>query len=119
MVFDIRPNDYKYPIDNILEYNKYESKTKTELQEILNGLLLARFKVHFNNTISDLIDKQAILSLVMDLKSYTFDEENIRKPIPYFSAVLRRKHQEITGEEITETDIRKYEMEQIRKRLQE
>lgn len=113
LVFSINRNDYKYPIDNWLEYDSYSKKTKQELQKILNGLILARYKMQFDNIRTDLFCKEAIFQLIMELKSNDYENNNIKHPIPYFTKILQEKHKQFTGEEISNTDLRRYEMEQI------
>lgn len=109
LVFSINKNDYRYPIDNYLEYESYSSKTKKELQECLNDLIMARYKQPFSKEKSDLFCKDSILELVMELKNKEFESINIAYPIPYFTGVLQKKELKFTGKEITKTQIRKYE----------
>lgn len=116
LVFSINKNDYKYPIDNWLEYESYSKKTKAELQEILNGLILARYKMIFSKTKTDLFCKEAILQLIMELKNKDYENANIKFPIPYFTRVLQEKHKQFTGNEISNTELRKYE---IQKQMEE
>jgi plasmid replication initiation protein len=113
LVFSINKNDYKYPIDHWLEYEQYEQKTKEELQKVLNGLILARYKITLDKIKTDLFCKEAILQLVMELKSNEYENNNIKYPIPYFTKVLQEKHKQFTGEEISNTDLRRYEMQQL------
>lgn len=112
LVFSINKNDYRYPVENYLEYEKYSKKTKKELQEILNNLILARYKVHLNNSSTDLFCKEAILELIIDLKNNEFEKANIKYPVPYFISVLQEKEKKLTGKEITKTEIRRYEIRQ-------
>lgn len=112
LVFSINKNDYRYPIDNYLEYESYNKKTKAELQDILNGLILARYKMPFERETSDLFCKEAILELIMELKYNEFEKTDIKKAIPYFTAVLQNKEMKLTGKEITNTQIRRHELEQ-------
>lgn len=118
LVFSINKNEYKYPIDNWLEYESYNNKTKAELQKILNGLILARYKIIFATTKTDLFCKEAIIQLIIELKSKEYENTNIKFPIPYFTAVLQKKHQQFTGEEISNTDIRKYELQKIKEEIE-
>lgn len=113
LVFSINKNEYKYPIDNWLEYEEYNKKTKVELQNILKGLVLARYKIIFATTKTDLFCKEAIIQLIIELKGREYENTNIKFPIPYFTGVLQKKHQQFTGEEISNTDIRKYELQQL------
>lgn len=116
LVFSINKNDYRYPIDHWLEYESYSKKTKGELQKSLSGLILARYKMPLDNIKTDLFCKDAILQLVMELKSNDYEKSNIQYPIPYFTRVLQEKHKQFTGEEISNTDIARYEMQQLMKK---
>ena len=107
LVFSINKNDYRYPVDNWLEYEKYNKKTKEELQVILDNLILARYKIHLSNNSTDLFCKEAILELIMDLKNNEFENTNIKYPIPYFTSVLQEKEKKLTGKEITKTQLRR------------
>lgn len=111
LVFSINKNDFRYPVDNWLEYEKYNKKTKEELQTILDNLILARYKIHLSNNSTDLFCKEAILELIMELKSNEFENTNIKYPIPYFTSVLQEKEKKLTGKEITKTQLRRYEIE--------
>lgn len=111
LVFSINKNDYRYPVDNWLEYEKYNKKTKEELQVILDNLILARYKIHLSNNSTDLFCKEAILELIMDLKNNEFENTNIKYPIPYFTSVLQEKEKKLTGKEITKTQLRRHEIE--------
>ena len=111
LVFSINKNDYLYPIDHWLEYEKYSKKTKGELQKSLNGLILAKYKRTLNKTQTDLFCKDAILQLVMELKNNDYENNNIKNAIPYFIKVLQEKHKQFTGEEISNTQLRRYEIE--------
>lgn len=113
LVFSINKNDYLYPVDHWLEYERYNNKTKKELQEILSSLILARYKQPLNNKTTDLFCKETILSLVMELKENAFEDKNIKYPIPYFTKVLQEKEKQYTGKEITNTDIRRHEIKSI------
>lgn len=113
LVFSINKNDYRYPIDHWLEYEQYNKKTKGELQKALNGLILARYKQTLDKTKTDLFCKEAILQLVMELKNNEYEDSNIKHPIPYFVKILQEKHKQFTGEEISNTDLRRYEMQQL------
>lgn len=113
LVFSIKPNDYKYPIDNWLEYGEYEKKTKKELQAILNSLILSRYKIPFEEFRTDLFCKESILELIMELKHNDYEKSNIKYAIPYFTKVLQEKEKKFTGKEITNTEIRRYEIEKM------
>ena len=111
LVFSINKNEYRYPVDNWLEYENYNKKTKEELQTILDNLILARYKIHLSNNSTDLFCKEAILELIMELKSNEYENTNIKYPIPYFTAVLQEKEKKLTGKEITKTQLRRHEIE--------
>lgn len=113
LVFSIHKNDYKYPIDNWLEYDTYSKKTKEELQRILNSLILARYKVAFNEIKTDLFCKEAIFQLIIELKNNEYEDVKIKYPVPYFVGVLQNKEKQFTGKEITNTQIRRYEIEKL------
>lgn len=111
LVFSIDKNNYKYPIDNLLEYESYNKKTKAELQTILNGLILARYKIMLGTTKTDLFCRESILDLIIELKNKEYENNNIKYPIPYFIGVLQKKHKFFTGEEISNTEIARYELQ--------
>lgn len=113
LVFSINKNDYRYPIDNWLEYDSYSKKTKAELQDILNGLILARYKMPFEKLRSDLFCKEAILELVMELKYNEFENVKVQHPIPFFTGVLQKKEIKFTGKEISKTQIQRHESQQM------
>ena len=114
LVFSINKNDYKYPIDHWLEYENYNKKTKAELQKILDNLIIAKYKIHFDSIKTDLFCKDSILQLIFELKNNDYDNSNIKYPIPYFTKVLQEKHKQFTGEEISNTDLRRYEIQQFK-----
>lgn len=111
LVFSIDKNNYKYPIDNFLEYESYNNKTKAELQKILDGLILARYKIMLGTIKTDLFCRESILDLIIELKNKEYENKNIKYPIPYFIGVLQNKHKFFTGEEISNTQIAKYEIQ--------
>ena len=111
LVFEIRQNDYRYPVDHYLDYEKYNNKTKGELQTILSSAVLARYKIPLNESSTNLFCKEAIITLIMEIKNNNYEKVNIQYPIPYFLGVLKKKHKEMTGEEITDTQIRRSEIE--------
>lgn len=110
LVFEIRKNSYRYPLDDVVDSEKYNKKTKKELQSILSGIILSRYKMPLNNESTDLFCKEAIITLIMELKNNNYDNVDIKYPIPYFLGVLKKKHYEMTGEEIKDIDIRKNEL---------
>lgn len=111
LTFGIKHNNYRYPMDNMLEYERYMKKTKRELQKILSNTILARYKIAFAESQSDLFCNEAIATLIIELENNAYDDVNIKTPIPYFTGVLKNKHKEMTGEEITNTDIRRRQIE--------
>lgn len=113
LVFSINKSDYKYPIDNWLEYEKYNKKTKQELQKVLSGLILARYKVPLAERTTDLFCKDSILYLIMELKQNEFENADIKHPIPYFTRVLQEQEKRFTGKEITNTMIRRHEVQEM------
>lgn len=113
LTFSITKNIYRYPIDNLLEYERYQNKTKEDLQKILNSKILARYKIQFPNYTTDLFCKEAIIMLIIELESNEYEQTEIKVPIPYFTGVLKRKHKDMTGEEITEMDIHRYTLEKV------
>lgn len=113
LIFEIRRNDYRYPVDNLLDYERYNKKTKAELQTMLNSMILARYKIPLRENTTDLFCKEAIITLIIELKNNNYEDVSIKHPIPYFTGVLKKKHQEMTGEEITSTMIRRHEIESI------
>ena len=115
LVFTINKSDYKYPIDNWLEYEKYNKKTKQELQKVLSGLILARYKVPLAERTTDLFCKDTILYLIMELKQNEFENADIKHPIPYFTRVLQEQEKRFTGKEITNTMIRRHEVQEMMK----
>lgn len=113
LVFSIGHNKYKYPMDDYLEYERYKNKTKEELQEILSNEILAKYKMPLNKYRTDLFCKEAIVTLIIELINKGYADVDIKYPIPFFTGVLKKKHADMTGEEITDTDIRRHEIEMI------
>ena len=74
LVFSINKSDYRYPVDNWLEFENYNKKTKEELQKILDSLIQARYKIHFDTNRTALFCKEAILQLIMELKNNDFEK---------------------------------------------
>lgn len=111
LVFEIRANNYRYPMDNLLDYDKYSKKTKKELQNILSSMILTRYKMPLYEATTDLFCKESIITLIIELKNNIYEKVDIKYPIPFFTGVLKKKHQEMTGEEIRNIDIRRYEIE--------
>lgn len=111
LIFEIRQNNYKYPIDDFIDYEELRKKTKAEIQKLLDDIIFKNYKIHFSSTRTDLFDKEAILQTYMEIKKGEFEETTIRTPIPYFEGVLIKKHAQMTGEEITKTEITRREIE--------
>lgn len=111
LIFEIRQNNYRYPIHEYLDYERYTQKPKSELQEILSNEVLARYKVALNKERTDLFCKEAIVLLITELQKNAYEDVKVQYPIPYFTGVLKNKHKEMTGEEITDTEIRRHEIE--------
>ena len=114
LIFEIRQNYYKYPIDDLLDYEELRKKTKAEVQKLLDDIIYKNYKIHFPIAKTDLFDKEAILQTYMEIKKGEFEETAIRTPIPYFESVLIKKHAQMTGEEITNTAIARHELEVIK-----
>lgn len=114
LVFEIKANNYRYPMDDLLDYENYSKKTKRELQEILNSMILRRYKIPLHATSTDLFCKEAIITLIMELKNNIYDTVEVKRPIPFFNGVLKKKHFEMTGEEISNIQIRRHEIESIK-----
>ena len=53
----------------------------------------------------------------MELKYNEFEKVHIQYPIPYFTKVLQKKEIKFTGKEITNTQIRNYENQQMMLRM--
>jgi hypothetical protein len=62
---------------------------------------------------TDLFCKEAIITLITELRNNNYEDVKIQYPIPYFLGVLKKKHNEMTGEEITDTQIRRHEIESM------
>ena len=93
-------------------------KTKRELQKILSNTILARYKIAFPESQSDLFCNEAIATLIVELENNAYEDVNIKTPIPYFTGVLKNKHKEMTGQEITNTDIRRRQIQAFDMSLQ-
>ena len=111
LVFQIRPHNYKYPIDIMLEREDLKKKTKEEIQKLLNNIVLRDYKQEFPASKTDLFDKEAIIQLYTEIKEGEYQDRNIKYPIPYFTEILIKKHANMTGEEITKVQISRHEME--------
>lgn len=111
LVFSINKNDYQYPLDTWAEYERYNNKTKKEIQEILDRLIMSRYKINLTNKKTDLFSKESLLELVLELKQNNYEDIKIKYPIPYFIKVLQEKEKKFTGKEISNTDIRRHEIE--------
>lgn len=113
MTFEIKRSNYRYPVDDLLDYENYNKKTKKEIQDILNSIIIAKYKVKFENNTTDLFCKEALISLIIELKNNEYEEIEIKYPILYFLGVLKNKHKDMTGEEITDTQIRRHQIENM------
>ena len=113
LIFEIRRNDYRYPIHDYLDYERYTKKSKNELQEILSNEVMARYKIPLQKSRTDLFCKEAIVLLITEIQKNNYEDVKIQYPVPYFTGVLKKKHKEMTGEEITDTEIRRHELESI------
>ena len=111
LVFEIRQNNHKYPIDSLLDYEELRKKSKIEIQKLLDNIIYKNYKINFPTSRSDLFDKEAILQTYIEIKNGDYEDKNIKTPIPYFQGVLIKKHAMMTGEEITKTQIARYETE--------
>jgi len=115
LVFQIRPHNYKYPIDLMVERESLRNKTKEEMQKLLNNIILRDYKQEFPTRKTDLFDKEAITQLYIEIKEGEYQGRNIKYPNPYFTEILIKKHALMTGEEITKSQIAKYEREKVLK----
>ena len=119
LVFEIKANNYKYPIDNLIDYEELRKMTKIDIQKMLDGIIYKNYKTHFPTIKSDLFDKEAIIQTYMEIKKGEFEDIVIKSPILYFEGVLRKKHELMTGEEITKTQLARYEMQKIQEEFQD
>ena len=113
LIFEIKPHNYKYPMDKIIDYEEVRKKSKSEIQKMLDSIIYKNYKVHFPSTKSELFDKEAILQTYMEIKNGGFDDVVIKSPILYFEGVLIKKHSMMTGQEITKTELAKYELRKV------
>lgn len=111
LVFEIRHNKYKMPIDIWQDSEEIRKLPKTELQTLLKNIILKYYKIELRETSTALFDKEAIAQLYIEIKNGEYEDKNIKTPIPYFQGVLIKKHAMMTGEEITKTQIARYETE--------
>ena len=77
----------------------------------MSSAVLSGYKIPLNESSTNLFCKEAIITLIMEIKNNNYEKVNIQYPIPYFLGVLKKKHKEMTGEEITDTQIRRSEIE--------
>lgn len=119
LIFQIRPHNYKYPIDIMAEREVLRKKTKLEMQKLLNNIMLRDYKQEFPTRKTDLFDKEAITQLYTEIKEGEYQEKSIKYPIPYFTEVLIKKHALMTGEEITKVQLSKHEIEKIKEEMED
>ena len=93
--------------------------TKIDIQKMLDGIIYKNYKTHFPTIKSDLFDKEAIIQTYMEIKKGEFEDTVIKSPILYFEGVLRKKHELMTGEEITKTQLARYEMQKMQEEFQD
>jgi len=115
----IKNNNYITPLDNWEDYQRMSKKTRIELADILQSLIKSKYRVSFTSAYADIICKEAIISLIQQIKEKEFESVVISAPILYFQQVLLNIHNKHTGEELTKADLRRIEVEQFQKRLQE
>lgn len=114
LVFSIRnTKKYKYPIDTYMEWEELNKKTKEEIQELFDNLFLKEYKINYPKIKTDLFVKEAILQTYQEIKEGEYDDKDIKSPLLYFRAVLIKKHAKMTGEEITNTMLSRYEIMQL------
>ena len=111
LVFEIRHNKYKMPIDIWQDSEEIRKLPKSEIQTLLKNIILKYYKIELRETSTALFDKEAIAQLYIEIKNGEYEDKNIKTPIPYFQGVLIKKHAMMTGEEITKTQIARYETE--------
>lgn len=109
LVFEIRPNKLKMPIDEWQEADEIRKLPKSDLQRLLKNIILKYYKIELKESSTDLFDKEAIAQLYIEIKNGEYEDKVIKTPIPYFKGVLIKKHAMMTGEEITKTQIAKHE----------
>lgn len=117
--FEIRKKDnLQTPLEEWQYYSELKEKSKNELGKILNSIISKKYNIVFTTGNNKIICKEAILQLVMELKNGDFEDTEIKTtPILYFQGVLIKKHNTITGEEITKADLRRAEIEEISKEI--
>ncbi len=108
-----RKDNYITPLDNWEDYQKMIKKSKTELVQILESMIKKKYQVNFMIKYEEIIHKDAIISLIQQLKEKEFENINISSPNSYFTQVLLNIHNDITGEELTKADIRRIELTKL------
>lgn len=112
--FEIVKNEnYITPLDNWEDYKRMSNKNRTELARILESLIKSRYNINFKSAYTDIISKDAILSLIQQIKGKEFETILIKSPNSYFQQVLLNIHNELTGQELTKADLRRAEMEKM------
>jgi len=117
LVFEIKPHNYKLPIDILQDAEEIRKLPKKDIQKMLKGIILKYYKIELREITTDLFEKEAIAQLYIELKNGEYEERNIKNPLPYFTEVLIKKHGLMTGETITKTDIRRYEVEKMKEEI--
>lgn len=111
LVFEIRTNNYKFPMEVIAQREEIRKKTKSEVQKLLRDIILRDYKTDMETDRTDLFDKEALVQLYIEIKEGDYKERPIKNPIPYFIGVLINKHQLMTGEELLKTEIERHYMQ--------
>ena len=109
----LKNNNYITPLDNWEDYQRMSNKTRIELADILQSLIQNKYKVNFTSAHTDIICKEAIISLIQQIKEKEFESVAISSPILYFQQVLLNIHNKHTGEELTKADLRRAEIERM------
>jgi len=108
-----RNNNYITPLDEWEDYQKMQKKTRIELAEIVHSMINDKYKVNFASASANIICKEAIISLIQQIKEKEFENVLISHPVAYFQQVLLNIHNNHTGEELTKADLRRAEVEKM------
>ena len=117
LVFEIRPHNYKLPLDMLQEAEEIRKLPKNEIQKLLRDIIFKKYKAELREYTIDLFDKEALAQLYNEIKNNHYENHEIKYPIPYFTKILIEKHKLMTGQEIKKTDITKYEFDKIRENM--
>lgn len=109
----IKSDKYITPMDSWEEYQTMSQKSKIELARILETLIKSNYNVIFKTGYADIICKDAVLSLIQQIKEKEFENVKIDYPNSYFQQVLLNIHNNITGQELTKADLRRTERAEI------